>query len=135
VKYAYKNGLCETLTELLINQIGTGCTFDMAHSGLASVDDVPVFVTRSFLGPREHLIHGSFLIDIPQGSRTRSLSQFCEKRFVPSYSVFPNTHGSRGARWLPTPPSIRSLSARGTSDPRETTAGQAQRRETLFPGK
>ncbi|HEY7352928.1 MAG TPA: HipA domain-containing protein [Terriglobales bacterium] len=63
IKYPDKNGLTETLTELLINQLGADCGFDMAHSGLASVDGIPVFVTRSFLGSDEHLVHGSFLIE------------------------------------------------------------------------
>jgi hypothetical protein len=63
VKLPYKGGLTETLTELLINQLGSAYRFDMAHSGLASMDGNPVFVTRSFLCPTEHLVHGSFLIE------------------------------------------------------------------------
>ena len=63
VKYPDKNGLIETFTELLINQFGSACGFDIAHSGVASLDGETVFVTRSFLAPDEHLIHGSFLIE------------------------------------------------------------------------
>ena len=63
VKLPYKGGLTETLTELLINQLGSAYKFDMAHSGLESMDGKPVFVTRSFLRPTEHLLHGSFLIE------------------------------------------------------------------------
>lgn len=59
----YKWGLQETLSELLINQLGAAFKFDIAHSGLAAIDGKPVFVTRSFLGPTEHLVHGSFLIE------------------------------------------------------------------------
>ncbi len=56
-------GEIETYTELLINQLGSTCDFDMAHSGIAKLDGQMVFVTRSFLKPDEHLIHGSFLIE------------------------------------------------------------------------
>jgi HipA-like C-terminal domain len=68
VKMPYKGRspdmlLTETLTELLINQLGSAYGFEMAHSGLASVDGKTVFVTRSFLRPSEHLVHGSFLIE------------------------------------------------------------------------
>jgi len=63
VKYPDKWGEIETYTELLINQFGLACGFDMAHSGVARLDGKIVFVTRSFLGPDEHLIHGSFLIE------------------------------------------------------------------------
>jgi hypothetical protein len=63
VKYPDKNGLIETFTELLINQLGSACGFDMAHSGVASLDGETVFVTRSFLAVDEHLVHGSFLIE------------------------------------------------------------------------
>ena len=63
VKLPYKGGLTETLTELLINQLGSEFRFDMAHSGLASIDGRVAFVTRSFLGARERLIHGSLLIE------------------------------------------------------------------------
>ncbi len=63
VKLPYKGGQTETLTELLINQLGLAYGFDVAHSGIASMDGKPVFVTRSFLGPTEHLVHGSFLIE------------------------------------------------------------------------
>lgn len=63
VKYPDKWGEVETYTELLINQLGSACGFDMAHSGVARLDGKIVFVTRSFLAPDEHLIHGSFLIE------------------------------------------------------------------------
>jgi hypothetical protein len=64
VKYpSDKWGDVETYTELLINQIGTACGFDVAHSGVARLDGKLVFVTRSFLARDEHLIHGSFLIE------------------------------------------------------------------------
>jgi HipA-like C-terminal domain len=68
VKMPYKGRspemlLTETLTELLINQLGLAYRFDMAHSGLASIDGKAVFVTRSFLRPTEHLVHGSFLME------------------------------------------------------------------------
>lgn len=64
VKYpSDKWGDVETYTELLINQFGAACGFDMAHSGIARLDGKLVFVTRSFLALDEHLIHGSFLIE------------------------------------------------------------------------
>jgi hypothetical protein len=63
VKLPYKGGLTETLTELLINQLGAAWRFDVAHSGLASIDNRIGFITRSFLAPDEHLVHGSFLIE------------------------------------------------------------------------
>jgi hypothetical protein len=64
VKYpSEKWGDIETYTELLINQFGSACGFDMAHSGVARLDGKLVFVTRSFLARDEHLIHGSFLIE------------------------------------------------------------------------
>jgi hypothetical protein len=59
----YRGGLRETLTELLINQLGLAFGFDMAHSGLASIDGRTVFVSRSFLAHNEQLIHGSLLIE------------------------------------------------------------------------
>jgi HipA-like protein len=66
----YRGGLMETLTELLINQLGTAFGFEMAHSGLVSIDGRTAFVTRSFLGRAEHLVHGSFLIeDVCQAKR------------------------------------------------------------------
>jgi hypothetical protein len=72
VKLPYRYGLRETLTELLINQLGVAFGFDMAHSGLVSVDGVPAFVSRSFLAPKESLVHGVFLIEevheVPQAS-------------------------------------------------------------------
>jgi HipA-like protein len=63
VKYAQKFNFTETLTELFINRFGAACSFDMAHSGLGSIDGEAVFVTRSFLTRDEHLVHGSFLIE------------------------------------------------------------------------
>jgi hypothetical protein len=68
VKIPYKGKspemlLTETLTELLINQLGSAYGFEMAHSGLAKIDGKTAFVTRSFLRPTEHLVHGSFLIE------------------------------------------------------------------------
>lgn len=64
VKYpSDKWGDVETYTELLINQLGSACGFNMAHSAVARLDGKLVFVTRSFLATDEHLIHGSFLIE------------------------------------------------------------------------
>jgi hypothetical protein len=63
VKLPYRYGQRETLTELLINQLGTAFGFDMAHSGLVSVDGSPAFVSRSFLAPKDFLVHGIFLIE------------------------------------------------------------------------
>jgi hypothetical protein len=65
VKMPYKGRsaemlLTETLTELLINQLGAAYGFEMAHSGLASMDGRTVFVTRSFLRPTEHLVPWQF---------------------------------------------------------------------------
>jgi len=59
----YRGGPMETLTELLINRLGEAYGFDMAHSGMVSIDGRPAFITRSFLKPKEHLIHGSALIE------------------------------------------------------------------------
>lgn len=69
----YKGGIMETLTELLINQLGVGFGFDVAHSGLVSLDGRPAFVTRSFLGPTEQLVHGSLLIEEHYGARIGEL--------------------------------------------------------------
>ncbi|HLZ40618.1 MAG TPA: HipA domain-containing protein [Candidatus Sulfotelmatobacter sp.] len=69
----YKGGTTETLTELLINQLGSGYGFQMAHSGLVSIDGRPAFVTRSFLGAKEHLVHGSLLIEEHYGAKRGEL--------------------------------------------------------------
>jgi hypothetical protein len=91
VKLPYRYGQRETLTELLINQLGMAFGFDMAHSGLVSVDDNPAFVSRSFLTQRESLVHGVFLIEevhqLPHGEleklpRGRKEQEFYSIDFV-----------------------------------------------------
>lgn len=60
-KFGKKNGRIEVLTELLNNQIGEALGFNMAHSGIARLDQHLYFITRNFRR-NEALIHGSLLI-------------------------------------------------------------------------
>lgn len=61
-KYAHKNAHIETYTELFNNQLGLRLGFNMAHSGIVSLDGVLHFVSRSFRrDPGHQLLHGSFL--------------------------------------------------------------------------
>jgi hypothetical protein len=63
-KFAHKNGAIETYTELLNNQLGGLLQFDMAHSGIAKLDGVLHFLSRSFrTSPDELLIHGSLMVE------------------------------------------------------------------------
>jgi hypothetical protein len=62
-KFAHKNGEIETYTELLNNQFGKALGFEMAHSGVATLDGVLHFLSRSFLKPGEQLIHGSLMVE------------------------------------------------------------------------
>jgi HipA-like protein len=62
-KSAEKWGVQETLTELFISRLGERLGFPVAHSGAARVDGELRFVSRSFLGHDEKLVHGSVLIE------------------------------------------------------------------------
>jgi hypothetical protein len=61
-KFAHKNGHIETLTELFNNQLGKALGFDMAHSGIAMLDGVLHFLSRSFRQSGEKLVHGSLMV-------------------------------------------------------------------------
>ena len=62
-KFAHKNGSIETYTELFNNQLGARLGFNMAHSGIARLDGVLHFLSRSFrVDPAQQLLHGSFLL-------------------------------------------------------------------------
>lgn len=64
-KFAHKNGHIETYTELFNNQLGMLLGFDMAHSGIAKLDGVLHFVSRSFrTDPADQLLHGSLLVEL-----------------------------------------------------------------------
>jgi hypothetical protein len=60
-KFGKKNGRIEVLTELLNNQIGEALGFEMAHSGIARLDEHLYFITKNFR-QNEALVHGSLLI-------------------------------------------------------------------------
>lgn len=62
-KYAHKNGQIETFTELFNNQFGKALGFEMAHSGIAKLDGVLHFLSRSFRKPGEKLVHGSLMVE------------------------------------------------------------------------
>jgi hypothetical protein len=63
-KFADKNGAIETYTELFNNQFGKVLGFDMAHSGVATLDGVLHFLSRSFFQSEdENLIHGSLMVE------------------------------------------------------------------------
>jgi hypothetical protein len=63
-KFAHKNGHIETYTELFNNQLGTLLGFDIAHSGIAKLDGVLHFLSRSFrTDPAVQLLHGSLLVE------------------------------------------------------------------------
>ncbi len=62
-KFGNKNGKIEILTELFNNQLGTALGFEMAHSGLARLDDDLYFITRNFREEQERLVHGSLMVE------------------------------------------------------------------------
>lgn len=62
-KASEKWGRQETYTELLISQLGERLGFPMAHHGIARIDGEVRFVSRSFLGPGETLVHGSIMLE------------------------------------------------------------------------
>lgn len=61
VKFGAKNGPVEVLTELFNNELGRLLTFEMAHSGIARLDEHLYFVTRNFRRG-EMLVHGSLIV-------------------------------------------------------------------------
>jgi hypothetical protein len=63
-KFAHKNDEIETYTELFNNQLGKQLGFDMAHSGIAKLDGVLHFLSRSFRQTGEQLIHGSLMVEM-----------------------------------------------------------------------
>jgi hypothetical protein len=62
-KFGNKNGKIEILTELFNNQLGMALGFEMAHSGLARLDDNLYFITRNFRQEQERLVHGSLMVE------------------------------------------------------------------------
>jgi hypothetical protein len=62
-KFGHKNGKIETYTELFNNQLGKALGFEMAHSGVANLDGVLHFVSRSFRSEGDTLIHGSLMVE------------------------------------------------------------------------
>ncbi len=62
-KFPEKGGNMETYTELFNNQLGGALGFDMAHSGIARLDGMLHFVSRSFIENNEQLLHGSLLVE------------------------------------------------------------------------
>jgi hypothetical protein len=62
-KFAEKGGHIETYTELFNNQLGAALGFNMAHSGIARLDGMLHFVSRSFIDNNEQLLHGSLLVE------------------------------------------------------------------------
>jgi len=63
-KFAHKNGHIETYTELFNNQLGVRLGFNMAHSGVARLDGVLHFLSRSFRTDSScQLLHGSLLVE------------------------------------------------------------------------
>lgn len=62
-KFGNKNGKIEILTELFNNQLGRALGFEMAHSGLARLDDNLYFVTKNFREEQERLVHGSLMVE------------------------------------------------------------------------
>lgn len=63
-KFAHKNDAIETYTELFNNQLGLLLGFEMAHSGVARLDGVLHFVSRSFrTKATEQLLHASLLVE------------------------------------------------------------------------
>jgi hypothetical protein len=63
-KFAHKNDEIETYTELFNNQLGKLLGFDMAHSGVAKLDGVLHFLSRSFRKEGEQLVHGSLMVEM-----------------------------------------------------------------------
>jgi hypothetical protein len=63
-KFAHKNAEIETYTELFNNQFGKLLGFDMAHSGVAKLDGVLHFLSRSFRQEGEQLVHGSLMVEM-----------------------------------------------------------------------
>ena len=62
-KFGNKNGKIEILTELFNNQLGMALGFEMAHSGLARLDDNLYFITKNFRAEQERLVHGSLMVE------------------------------------------------------------------------
>jgi hypothetical protein len=62
-KFPEKGGDMETYTELFNNQLGGALGFDMAHSGIAKLDGMLHFLSRSFIENNEQLLHGSLLVE------------------------------------------------------------------------
>jgi HipA-like C-terminal domain len=63
-KFAHKNDEIETYTELFNNQLGKLLGFEMAHSGIAKLDGVLHFLSRSFRREGEQLVHGSLMVEM-----------------------------------------------------------------------
>jgi len=63
-KFAHKNAEIETYTELFNNQFGKLLGFDIAHSGIAKLDGVLHFLSRSFRREGEQLVHGSLMVEM-----------------------------------------------------------------------
>jgi HipA-like C-terminal domain len=85
-KFGNKNGTIEVLTELFNNQLGTALGFEMAHSGVARLDDHPYFVTKNFRASDEALVHGSLMIETIFGA-PKATEQIDFKHEQAFYSV------------------------------------------------
>lgn len=56
-------GVQEIYTEFFISQLGERLGLPMAHSGIARIDGEIRFISRSFLGEGEKLVHGSIMLE------------------------------------------------------------------------
>lgn len=68
-KLGATNGRAETFTELFNNQLGEALGFEMAHSGVARLDEDIYFLTKNFRSPTERLVHGSLMIEEVFGTK------------------------------------------------------------------
>jgi hypothetical protein len=85
-KFGMKNGKIEVLTELFNNRLGQALGFNMAHSGIARLDEHLYFVTRNFR-QNEALVHGSLLIADSFAVAPESLDRIQAKAEQEFYSV------------------------------------------------
>jgi hypothetical protein len=85
-KFGNKNGKIEVRTELFNNQLGAALGFEMAHSGLALLDEHLYFVTKNFRSENEALVHGSLMIEQIFGA-PKATEQIDPKQEQSFYSV------------------------------------------------
>jgi hypothetical protein len=84
-KFGNKNGRVEILTELFNNRLGVALGCDMAHSGIARLDEHLYFITRNFR-QSEELIHGSLMIESTFGAK-KELDNISPKSEQSFYSI------------------------------------------------